>query len=827
MPALPTASISDQATYLKTGFSSWFGDNPSSFNLATTGTGAQNVARELIYDYDGFIGVTGAGTDADGLSAARRVLVDRALRDIGSKFNITFRQAVAADPVGNVDLFFKDNEGGAFANSQLFGSGNAAFAANHRYTDFTWINISTSWNGGSNADNDYTYQTFYHEILHGLGLGHAGAYNGGASYITDSAFATSNNNVYINDSWEMSIMSYFDQWENTTVPGNTSSDLITMMAADVEALRTYYGSGRAFTGNTIYGVGTNILASTSYMLANLSSFANSNAFCIVDDGGIDTVNFSNFSDNQRLDLTVRAAGDTSDFGNTTSDIGGRIRNMTLAAGTIIENAVLGGGNDSITGNSANNLLTGGGGNDSIYGFDGNDTLNGDAGNDNLNGGNGNDTLNGGNDNDTLNGGAGNDRLNGGSGNDSLVGGAGIDTLNGGDGNDTIISDGDTGIYNGDAGDDLMFSGFGQETINGGTGIDTINHTSFGGDYTFNMATGLTGFGGEIFSSFENAVMGGGNDNVTGNASNNIIYGGAGNDILAGMAGLDTLDGGDGNDSLNGGSGNDSLLGGAGIDTLNGGDGNDTISSDGDAGIYNGDAGDDVMFSGLGSETMNGGTGTDTINHTAFSGNYTFNLATGLTNFAGESFSNFENAVMGGGNDNITGNASNNIIQAGAGNDTLNGGAGSDRLTGAGGSDIFIFQFGESIAAAFDTIAAADGIGGDYQIGIDRIDLLTAGGGVMATPGSFWRAGNSAAASVSDLLTAVFADANGALAGNQILGVNAAAFVVASTAAIAGNYVIVNDGVAGFQAATDLVFKVNVLSGSLPVLGVNSASSWFV
>ncbi|GCA96329.1 calcium-binding protein, partial [Microcystis aeruginosa 11-30S32] len=44
--------------------------------------------------------------------------------------------------------------------------------------------------------------------------------------------------------------------------------------------------------------------------------------------------------------------------------------------------------------------------------------------------------------------------------------------------------------------------------------------------------------------------------------------------------------------------------------------------------------------------MDGGTGTDTIDHTIFAGNYVFNMATGLTNFGGESFINFENANMG-------------------------------------------------------------------------------------------------------------------------------------------------------------------------------------
>ena len=94
-----------------------------------------------------------------------------------------------------------------------------------------------------------------------------------------------------------------------------------------------------------------------------------------------------------------------------------------------------------------------------------------------------------------------------------------------------------------------------------------------------------------------------------------------------------------------------------------------------------------MFSGLGPETMDGGTGVDLIDHTAFNGNYVFNMATGLTNFPGESYTNFENTNMGGGNDTSPATPSNNVINGGAGNDTLNGGAGVDTLNGGDGNDV--------------------------------------------------------------------------------------------------------------------------------------------
>ena len=225
------------------------------------------------------------------------------------------------------------------------------------------------------------------------------------------------------------------------------------------------------------------------------------------------------------------------------------------------------------------------------------------------------------------------------------------------------------------------------------------------------------------------------DTINGFDGNDILNGLGTNDTLNGGAGNDILNGGAGNDVLNGGAGNDTLIGGAGVDTLNGGDGNDNIRSDGDGGTYRGEAGNDVMFSGLGNETMDGGTGVDLIDHTAFNGNYVFNMTTGLTNFAGESYTNFENVNMGGGNDTVTGNASNNVINGGAGNDTLNGGAGNDTLTGGNGNDILVGGAGkdtmsdgggDDIYRYFSTSESAVGAQRDIILdltrGFDKLDL---------------------------------------------------------------------------------------------------------
>jgi Ca2+-binding RTX toxin-like protein len=216
------------------------------------------------------------------------------------------------------------------------------------------------------------------------------------------------------------------------------------------------------------------------------------------------------------------------------------------------------------------------------------------------------------------------------------------------------------------------------------------------------------------------------DTINGFDGNDILIGLGTNDTLNGGAGNDSLNGAAGNDVLNGDAGNDTLVGGAGVDTLNGGDGNDNIRSDGDSGTYRGEAGNDVMFSGLGNETMDGGTGVDLIDHTAFNGDYVFNMTTGLTNFAGESYTNFENVNMGGGNDNVTGNASDNVINGGAGNDTLTGGNGNDILVGGAGKDTMSDGDGDDIYRYFSTSESAVGAQRDVILdltgGFDKLDL---------------------------------------------------------------------------------------------------------
>jgi Ca2+-binding RTX toxin-like protein len=228
-------------------------------------------------------------------------------------------------------------------------------------------------------------------------------------------------------------------------------------------------------------------------------------------------------------------------------------------------------------------------------------------NDSLFGLGGNDNLDGGGGHDFVDGGAGNDLLHGRDGNDTLVGGGGTDTVFGDGGDDTLFSSG-FGTYSGGTGNDRIHAGLGlPEILSGGAGIDTLITTSFNGNYSIDLATGITNFVGESFILFENVIAGGGSDLLSGTGGANSMAGGGGGDVLRGLGGNDNLQGGDGNDSVRGHEGNDVVGGGAGFDSLTGEGGTDTLDGGADG---------DVLRVGANADLLIGNVGSDRFEYTA-------------------------------------------------------------------------------------------------------------------------------------------------------------------------------------------------------------------
>ena len=109
---------------------------------------------------------------------------------------------------------------------------------------------------------------------------------------------------------------------------------------------------------------------------------------IIDGGGVDTLNANYLAAPVTLSLVQGEWGYIGVKGSSVNAPG----QVAVTYGAIIENAIGGAGDDSITGNASNNVLTGNAGNDRLSGRAGDDTLDSGAGDDWLDGGDGTDTA---------------------------------------------------------------------------------------------------------------------------------------------------------------------------------------------------------------------------------------------------------------------------------------------------------------------------------------------------------------------------------------------------------------------------------------------------
>jgi serralysin len=172
-------------------------------------------------------------------------------------------------------------------------------------------------------------------------------------------------------------------------------------------------------------------------------------------------------------------------------------NVGIAFSTTIENVLGGAGDDTLTGNLANNHLSGGGGADRVFGGAGNDTLEGGSGANYLRGEEGDDQITGGSDFDDINGNLGADTAHGGLGDDWVVGGKDNDALFGDEGGDIVYGNLGDDTCDGGSGADLVRGGQGNDSLVGGSGDDWLS-----GDRGDDTISG--GAGADVFHTFGDA-----------------------------------------------------------------------------------------------------------------------------------------------------------------------------------------------------------------------------------------------------------------------------------------------------------------------------------
>jgi len=216
---LPTYSYDQIALYLTDGFWEENGSVRAGFNIEAGRTITVNVSELRAH-------------------ATLRSSVDVALSALEAWTMVTGINFQVVD--GPAQITFGEMFGGAYATRTV---------GNDGYIEKSTINISRQYVEVFGADiGSEVFTAYMHEIGHAMGLGHAGNYNGTATYRTDDTEVGDNH--YLNDSLGSTIMSYFgrdvDQSIGFTYP-------ITPMISDILAMQDLYGTVNLRDGDTVYG----------------------------------------------------------------------------------------------------------------------------------------------------------------------------------------------------------------------------------------------------------------------------------------------------------------------------------------------------------------------------------------------------------------------------------------------------------------------------------------------------------------------------------------------------------------------------------------------
>jgi len=288
------------------------------------------------------------------LTADQITATINSLKLISNVANITFTNVNPNGYTDNATILFS-------AYSADDGAGGYAFYPTTKDISYgsaegdNWLNLQSNFKDVS--PGTWGFSTIIHEIEHGLGIQHPGSYNAEKGV----AITYEKKAEFIQDTQQFTVMSYFgaiNTVANFEYNGNTVY-ASTPLLQDITALQRLYGSNTSFAvGDNTYGFNNN--GDSAYAITSSDQQV---VYCIWDGGGNNTLDFSGYNTNQLIDLRQ----------GQFSNVGALTKNVSIALGTVIQNAIGGSGNDFLYGNDSDNSLTGGKGNDLIDGGSGTDT----------------------------------------------------------------------------------------------------------------------------------------------------------------------------------------------------------------------------------------------------------------------------------------------------------------------------------------------------------------------------------------------------------------------------------------------------------------------